>query len=57
MVIFNKYKDILKNPIDSSDLKPLNMPRLVNEKLCDIISGFKDLAIELKLDKNILNKS
>lgn len=57
MVIFNKYKDILKNPIDSLDLKRLNMPRSVIEKLCDIISGFKDPAIELKLDKNILNKS
>lgn len=33
------------------------MPRSVNKKLCDIISGFKDPAIELKLDKNILNKA
>lgn len=57
IAILNKYKDTLKNFIDSSDIELLNMPRPVDKKLSNVMPGFENLSTEPKLDKNILDKS
>lgn len=56
MAILNRYKDILEDLVDSSDIKPLNMPRLVDKRSCNVMTDFEDPQTEPKLDKNISDK-
>lgn len=55
--IFNRYKDTFEDLVNSSDIKPLNMPRPVDKRLHNIMLGSKDLLIKPKLDENILDGS
>lgn len=57
MAISNRYKDTLKNLIDSLNINPLNILKPVNKKSCNVMLGFKDPLIDPKLDKNISNGS
>lgn len=57
MVIFNIYKNIFKDFVNSSDIEPSNMPRSVDKKLRNVMLGFKNSPTKPKLDKNILDKS
>lgn len=57
MVIFNRYKDTLGDFVDSSNIKLLNMSRLVDKALCNVMLGFEDLSTKPEWDENILNKS
>lgn len=50
IVISNRYKNILKDVANSLDIKPLNMPRLVNNKPCNIMLGFKDSYVNISTD-------
>lgn len=57
MAIPNKYKDILEDFIDSSDIEPLNMPRPVNKGPRNIMPGSKNPSTEPELEKNISDRS
>lgn len=57
MTILNKYKNIFKNFVNNSGIKPPNMPELVDKELCNIISNSKNSSTESKLDENILHRS
>ena len=56
MIIFNRYKDTLENLIYSSNIKLLDMPRLVDKGARIVMSSFKDLSTEFELDKNLLDR-
>lgn len=62
MTIFNKYKDILKDFINSLDIKSFNKLIAIN-KLLHNMSKFKSKLLKARLklendflDKNLLNK-
>lgn len=57
MVIPNRYKDTFNDLIDSSDIKPLNMPRLVNKGLHNVMLSSENPSNRPKLDKNISDRS
>lgn len=57
MAIPNRYKDTFDDSINSLHIKSPNILRLVNKESCNIMLDFKNLLIELKLDKNILDGS
>lgn len=57
IAIANRYKDIFDDLLDSLDIKPLNMPRLVNKRPCNILPNSKNPLTESKLNKNILDGS
>lgn len=57
MTISNKYKNTLEDLIDSSNIEPSNILRLVYKNLRNVMSSFEDPPIESELDKNILAKS
>lgn len=53
LTIFNKYKDTLRDLVDSSDIEPPNMLKLIDKRLCNIMPDFENPLIESGLDKNI----
>lgn len=58
MTIFNKYKDILNDLIDSSDPKFLDWLKLIDKKSRNALrsrSGLRDLLKKNCLDKNVLD--
>lgn len=57
MAIPNRYKDTFEDLLNSSDIKPPNMPRPVDKKLHNVMLGSENLPTELKLDKNISDGS
>lgn len=57
MIISNRYKDTLKNLVNSLNIEPPNMPKPVNKELCNIMPSFEDPLIEPKLDQNISDRS
>lgn len=54
---FNRYKDTFEDFIDSLDIELLNIPKLVDKGLYNIMLNSKHLPTKLKLDKNILDGS
>lgn len=40
MTIFNKFKNIFEDFVNSSDIKPPNMPRLIKQRSGNIIASF-----------------
>lgn len=54
MTIFNKYKGIFNNIIDSLNANFLNLIRLIDKKSCNMLR-FKTNLIRF-LNKNYLNK-
>lgn len=56
MAISNRYKNILENLINSSNIKPSNMLKPVNKRPLNIMPNFKDPPIEHELDKNISDR-
>lgn len=56
MVIPNRYKDTFEDIVDSSDIKPLNMLKLVDKSLYNIMPGFENPQNEHKLNANILDR-
>lgn len=55
LLISNRYKNTLKNFVDSLDIESLDMPRLVDKGLRNVILNFEDLLTEPKLDKKFLD--
>lgn len=58
LVIFNKYKDIFDNFINSLYIKSLIKSNLIKKRLYNIIFSFKNSLIKIKskLNKDFLNK-
>lgn len=57
IAILNRYNNIFKNLVNSLDIKPSNMPSLVDKERYNFLFSSKNLLIEPKLDKNILEGS
>lgn len=56
MAICNKYKAIFKDFANNLDIKSLNKLRLVDKWSRNIMPGFENPAIELKLNKILSNR-
>lgn len=58
-VIFNKYKDMLNNLIDSLDIKFSSILNLINKELYNVIPNSEEKSIKTKSKfiNNFLNKS
>lgn len=50
LVIANRYKDTLKDLIDSSNIESLIILRPVGKKLCNIMANLKDPSTESELN-------
>lgn len=57
MAIPNRYKDTLKDLVDSLDIKSPNMLRPVDKGPCNIMLGSKNPSTKSELDKNISDRS
>lgn len=50
MAIFNRYKNILKDLVDSSDIELWNILRPVYKGPCNVMPGSENSPTKLKLD-------
>lgn len=57
MAIFNIYKNIFEDFVNSSNIELSNMLKPVDKKLRNVMPGFENPPTKSKLDENILNKS
>lgn len=56
LAIFNKYKNTLKNLIDSSDIEPLIIPSLVSKGPYKVMAYLEVFPIKHEMINNFLDR-